>query len=137
MSHDCLCCADTGKSTDSGLPNIRAAASQVQSFLTHGANATFAPNATFGLPTPPHQNGTGEAKAIGSLVASSVQLGADLAASGHAVSLAADERVSSALSWPLMFMWDPQPELCRLRHAGTWPSSGLELGVAARAMLSS
>ncbi len=86
--------ADAAKSADNGLPNIRAAANQVQSFLTHGANTTFAPNTTFGLPTPPHQNGTGEAKAIGSLVASSVQLGADLAASGHVVSLAAEERVS-------------------------------------------
>lgn len=71
----------------------------MQSFLTHGANSSFASNATFGLPTPPHQNSTGEAKAIGSLVASSVQLGADLAASGHAVSLAAEERVSSFLNW--------------------------------------
>lgn len=35
-----------------------------------------------------------ESKAIGNLVASSVQLGADLAASGHAVSFAAEERVS-------------------------------------------
>ena len=77
-------CADTG---------IKAAASQVQSFLTHGANSSFGPNTTFAL-QPPHQNGTIESKAIGSLVASSVQLGADLAASGHAVSLAADERVS-------------------------------------------
>ena len=34
-----------------------------------------------------------QSRAIGNLVASSVQLGADLAASGHAVSLAAQERV--------------------------------------------
>jgi hypothetical protein len=33
--------------------------------------------------------------AIGALIASSVKLGADLAASGHAVSLAADERVGA------------------------------------------
>ncbi len=49
------------------------------------------------LPRAAGTNGSGEARAIGNLVASSVQLGADLAASGHAVSLAADEKVCSFL----------------------------------------
>lgn len=84
-----------------GLPGIKAAASQVQSFLADGANSSFVPNTTFPLPAgasglpAPHRNQTLESKAIGNLVAGSVQLGADLAASGHAVSLAADERVHS------------------------------------------
>lgn len=56
----------------------------MQSFLAGGANSSFAPSQT---------NSTGEAKAIGNLVANSIKLGSDLAASGHAVSLAADERV--------------------------------------------
>ena len=68
----------------------------MQSFLASGANSSAVQqNSTgFALPTA-QKNSTSEAKAIGNLVAGSVQLGADLAESGHAVSLAAEERVSA------------------------------------------
>lgn len=46
-----------------------------------------------------------EAQAVGNLVHASVQLGSDLAVSGHAVSLAADERVSR-----------PSPFSCHICH---------------------
>ena len=64
---DCNACADA---SNNGLPSIPSAASQVQSFLAGGANSSFAPSQT---------NSTGEAKAIGNLVANSIKLGSDLA----------------------------------------------------------
>jgi hypothetical protein len=45
------------------------------------------------LTKPVAANETAQGRAIGNLVATSIQLGADLAVSGRAVSLAADERV--------------------------------------------
>ena len=72
----------------------------MQSFLSSGANSSAAQQNSTGFALPAaHKNSTSEAKAIGNLVAGSVQLGADLAESGHAVSLAAEERVSARTSW--------------------------------------
>lgn len=68
----------------------------MQSFLSSGANSSAAQQNSTGFALPAaHKNSTSEAKAVGNLVAGSVQLGADLAESGHAVSLAAEERVSA------------------------------------------
>ena len=76
--------------------SVKAAAKQVQSFLSSGANSSAPQQNSTGFALPAaHKNSTSEAKAIGNLVAGSVQLGADLAESGHAVSLAAAERVSA------------------------------------------
>ena len=87
-------------SSDAGASNpadsVKAAAKQVQSFLSSGANSSAAQQNSTGFALPAaHKNSTSEAKAVGNLVAGSVQLGADLAESGHAVSLAAEERVSA------------------------------------------
>jgi len=106
----------------------KAAASQVQTFLADGANSSFVPNSTFPL-VPPHRNQTAEAKAIGNLVAGSVQLGADLAASGHAVSLAADERVSHIVL----------PALCApvhyfVRNVASLSQLGTDLGATTKAV---
>ena len=75
-------------------PVASAAARSFQAAVAAAANATAADQQQQ-QPAAQAANATSmpQSKAIGNLIASSVQLGADLAASGHAVSLAAQDRV--------------------------------------------